>query len=170
MFAAFALRGRNSITDCMRRWPLYEPVPDHPTSWTNDYIHDREGRLYPVAYHRNRVRLHAELLPRSIEDVSQTPLARAIAEATGARSLNVLDPKLQRLDKAIRAYAGRLLKSNSAIGSELLELNEAVNELTPYANLSGPEKHRPGDSDEKEQTRSFTVATVREMTDLGTLP
>ena len=102
--------------------------------------------------------------------------------------MNLFDAKLRRLDRTIREYAECLLKPKNAT-EKFLELNATINELRPYANLNGREEHHdarltvtavaeadsqvleprlnPAENDTKEQTPSFAIAALREMTGLG---
>lgn len=161
-FISYALRARDRIDECIGRWPQYEPAPDLPTTCASTYLQDRDGHFYPACNHRNRSKLHSELIPRNIRDTSQTPLALAITEAARAGTLSVLDLKLHRLDSAIRAYAGCLLKSNDSNGIELLELNEAINALAPYAN-TGAASLEQGDQRTPRHEEWLTVTACAEL-------
>lgn len=112
-FISYAVRVRDWCRDLDPEWP-------RESADANGWRENQE-----------RWRFAQTVIRRYTPDTSQTPLALAIAEARQRGDLAILDVNLRALNECILHYVRQFARGGDLIDS-MLQLNEAVNSLTPY--------------------------------------
>lgn len=92
--------------------------------------------LFWVSKPSSTVRYHyyEDMFPRYVKDVANSRLNRAISEARRNGELNILGPRLEALERGLRAYADLFMEhpQGNTMPTEPTPLNIALNDLMPY--------------------------------------